>query len=285
MRKTSIALAVLSLSMIWATADAGQQGRHGAKAPAKKALVKAADADQSGDVTADEWQAFLDGLTVDESGAVDLAALLSTLADAFPERSSRPRYRHHGRSARGGADVDTGTDAETESRMRAEILGRVLDADADGAVTVTEVDAVFEALDRDGDGALSDADRRGRMRHMRPMGHRARRAGRFILTLADADESGDVSADEWATFKDSLGADENGVFDAATLIDLLPEPEEGSRLADKTGEERAERLTRVVDRDRDDVLELSDLDTIYERLDRDDDGALSADELAKQKAV
>ena len=117
------------------------------------------------------------------------------------------------------------------------------------------------------------------------MGRRAKKAGRFVLQVADADESGDVTADEWQSFKDALGADESGAFEALTLLALLPEPEEGTRLAEKTDEERAAKLTRVVDRDRDGVLELEDLDAIFDKLDRDEDGALSADELARKRPV
>jgi len=266
MRTTSWALAALSLSIIGAAATAEQSDRHARHGA--RVLVKTADADESGDVTADEWQAFLDGLTVDESGAVDLTALAAEL----PERPSGHGKRHR----HGGAD--------REPPAAEEMLAKRLDHDGDGIVTISDLQAIFDQLDQDGDGALDEADRPEKPR-TRPMGRRARKAGRFILAVADADESGDVSADEWQSFKDSLGADENGVFDALTIIDLLPEPPEDSRLTDKTDEERAAKLARVLDRDRDDLLELSDLDSVFDRLDRDDDGALSADELAKRKAV
>ena len=234
MRKTSLALAALSLSMIWAAAEAGHHGKHGAKV-----LIKTADADESGDVSAEEWQAFLDGLTVDENGAVDLTALAEQLPVRPTTRGQRQRARHRG----------------VEPPTAEEALARALDHDGDGTVTIADLEALHDELDQDDDGVLDETDRPERS-EVRPMGRRARKAGRFVLTVADADESGDVTADEWASFKDALGADENGVFEAMTLLALLPEPEEGSRLAEKTDEERAAKLARIVDRDRDDLLEL-----------------------------
>jgi Ca2+-binding EF-hand superfamily protein len=263
----ALALASLSLAMLGATADARHGGHHGQKHGARL-LAKTADTDASGDVSAEEWQAFLDGLVVDEDGAVDLTAL----AEQLPAPPTTRHQRHRAR------------ERDVEPPTAEEILGRVLDHDGDGTVTVTDLEAIFDELDSDGDGALTETDRPERTTRTR-MNRRARKAGRFVLHVADADASGDVTADEWQTFKDGLDADENGVFEAQTLLALLPEPEEGTRLADKTDEERAAKLARVIDRDRDELLELDDLDAIFDKLDRDDDGALSSDELAKQRAV
>ena len=126
MRTTSLALAALSLSIIGAAATAEQSdkhARHGARV-----LVKTADADESGDVTAEEWQAFLDGLTVDENGAVDLTAL----AAGLPERPSGHGKRHRQR------------DADTEPPTAEEMLAKRLDHDGDGTVTISDLQAIFD---------------------------------------------------------------------------------------------------------------------------------------------
>jgi hypothetical protein len=100
-------------------------------------VARAADADDSHGVTADEWAGFLEGLVVDDSGAVSLDDLASKLP-----------------APRNGWPTDT--------TRRDAMLVRALDADRDGTVTLDDLQALFDGLDRNQDGALdaSDAPRR-----------------------------------------------------------------------------------------------------------------------------
>jgi Ca2+-binding EF-hand superfamily protein len=221
-------------------------------------LAIAADADKSRDVTADEWAAFLASLNADSSGAVDLAAL----AAALPPHPA-----------------PAGVDAAT-------LLTRLFDKDQDGTVTLTDLNAFFALLDKDGDGALS-ADELAPP-HGGPGGDQnchggpdglggapdAWMAAMLLAKAADADQSGDVSADEWASFLASLTVDENGVVDPDSLAAVLPTPPNHGH------GNMAKPIGRLFDRDKSGAVDLADLNAYFAVLDKDGDGALSHDELA-----
>jgi hypothetical protein len=103
------------------------------------ALFRAADADDSRDVTADEWSAFLAGLVVDADGAVSLGDLASKVHG--------PRFPH------GEAD-------DPSRRDRA--LTHAYDRDGDGVVEVSDLQAIFDLADANADGALSRDELRPR---------------------------------------------------------------------------------------------------------------------------
>ncbi len=210
------------------------------------ALARAADSDEDGGVTADEWASYIDSLGADESGVIDLDALVATL----PAR-------------RDGIDHDV------------ERLSTVFDLDEDGVVSVDDLNAIFATLDADDDGELMSCETRKRRR----LRGRSRRKGAAVVVAADADESGDVSADEWAALLKSLGADDEGVISVDSVLALIPLPEG----RDAWPEGFAERLARMLDRDRDGVLEIEDLQAIFLHIDRDEDGAISADELPRRR--
>jgi Ca2+-binding EF-hand superfamily protein len=209
-------------------------------------LARVADTDDSRSISAEEWQAFLDSLNADEEGAVDMDALVEQL----PEPKD-------------GREIDV------------ERLSAVLDVDDDGVVEIEDLQTIFDALDANEDGELMTAETRKRKR----FGKKAKRRGGKVVRLADADESGDVTAEEWDDFLASLGADDEGVFDVQTLIALLPEREDGFP------EGFADKLARMLDRDRDELLELEDLEEIFLQLDKDGDGALSEDEIPGKPPV
>lgn len=206
-------------------------------------LARVADADEDGGVTAAEWTAFLDSLNADESGVIDLDALIEQL----PERPD-------------GGEIDVAK------------LTTHLDVDEDGVVEIEDLDALFQALDANGDGELMSFETRKRRRFR----GRARRKGGLVVLAADADASGDVTAEEWDAYLDSLGADEEGVISAETLLATLPIPEDR-----ELPENAAERLGRILDRDRDGVLEIEDLEEIFQQFDKDADGAVTDTELPR----
>jgi Ca2+-binding EF-hand superfamily protein len=222
-------------------------------------LAIAADADQSHDVTAQEWATFLASLNADSTtGAVDLTAL----GAALPPHPA-----------------PAGVDAAT-------LLTRLFDKDQDGTVTLTDLNAFFALLDADGDGALS-ADELAPP-HGGPGGDQncqggpnglggaadAWMAAMLLARAADADQSGDVTAEEWASFLASLSADENGVVDPAALAAALPAPPNHGQ------GNMARPLARLFDRNHDGSVSLDDLNAYFAILDKDGDGALSHDELA-----
>jgi Ca2+-binding EF-hand superfamily protein len=226
-------------------------------------LAFAADADKSGDVTAEEWAAFLESLGADAtSGAVDLSAL----AGALP---APPKNAPAGDAS--------------------ELLTRLFDKDQDGTVTLDDLNAFFALLDADGDGALSSEEMApphgGPGGAQNPTGGPhgcggladAWGAALLLAKAADVDESGDVSADEWASFLASLGADEDGVVDAEALAAALPKPPKGR------GDMRRPMAARF-DRDKSGAVDLGDLNAYFAMLDKDGDGALSGDEMKPGKA-
>ncbi len=310
MRKIGLALAMFAVAGFAATADAGHRGKHGQHGKmgqhgkkgklGGKVVLKLADVDEDRDVTQDEWDSFLAGLTVDAEGVVDLTALAALLPPRPENAPERPE----------------------DAPSIEEILGRVLDRDGDGAVTTDDLNAIYERSqeskerheddaatdgeDSDGedsdtgddaeedtaavagaegdDAGAVDGAEAGEGEADAPrvrMGRRAKKAGKLLARLADVDASGDVTAEEWASFQAELLADEEGVFAIADLIALLPEREEGDREIDV--ERLSEHLARAIDRDGDELTELSDLDLIFDHMDRDDDGALSTEELARRR--
>ncbi len=210
------------------------------------ALLRAADTDGSGDVSADEWAALLAGLSVDGDGAVsldDLAAVLPVPPEGWP----------------------------TDTAERDALLLRAFDDDSDGAVTVAELEAILGRFDRDGDGAAEPRE----MGPPKPPHGRCLRAGMALARAADADESGDVTADEWTAFLDGLATDETGAIPLDTLAAALPAPHRG------WPEDAAKRdgmLLRAYDGDGDGSVTKADLQALFDALDRDADGDLDAND-------
>lgn len=241
-------------------------------------LARAADADRSGDVAAEEWTAFKASLGADANGVVTFDAL----AAALPLPPLPP-----------GVTLD--------SARRDEMLLRAFDQDGDGFVTTADLDALFALLDTNGDGALTPDDApEGGGHHGRPgdaggpdpsdeaaAGCRVgdpRKAGFLLARAADADASHDVTADEWTAFLATLGADADGVVSLDALAAALPAPPHAP--ADPTDTaQRDAALTRAFDYDADGAVEISDLESLFAMLDRNDDGSASKSEAGRPKPL
>lgn len=220
---------------------AAQPGHPGGPPPGAM-LARAADADRSGDVSSDEWSAFLASLDEDGDGVADLAALGAAL----------------------GVPSDAPADAVAAQ------LKRVFDRDRDGDVEISELQAFFDAMDTNGDGALDADDRPGHHAPPPPPPSGPERAALGLARAADADMSGDVSGDEWAAYLASLDEDGDGIVDGDDVEDSVP-PCAGRRAPRHVG--------RELDHDGDGLLEIEDLQALFDLLDADGDGALSRDEL------
>ena len=225
-------------------------------------LVMAADADRSHDVTAAEWSAFLASLNADANGVVDLTALAAALPPA---------------------PADAPADG----------LTRLFDVDRDGSVTLGDLGAIFSHLDSDGDGALSSAElappappegggHDGPPPQGGPGGHDhappcdAKKGAMLLARAADADQSHDVSSDEWTAFIAQLDPDGDGVVDLSALAALLPAPPHGAH------GDPAAMLTRALDQDQDGTVTVTDLAAVFALLDPNGDGAASMGEVKSQ---
>lgn len=230
----------------------GPRGRRG-HGPAQ-ALLRAADADDSKSVTADEFAAFLDGLITDENGAVDLADLATKLPaprEGFPE------------------DADA----------LAEMLTRGFDVDGDGVVTKADLQAIFDKGDADGDGVVGGGPSGGAGSDGDRLRGRDLRCGKALIRAADADESKDVTAEEWTAFLDAFAVDDAGAIALADLAAVLPAPRGAA--ADDT-EKRDAALLRAYDRDGDGVITRDDLQAVFDALDRNADGAIDRSDATRR---
>ncbi len=172
-------------------------------------------------------------------------------------------------------------------------LAADLDTDGDGVISREEynrgADVFFTELDKNGDGALSEDElprlrgpRHGRGSGMgRPGMGRGAFGGMLLVRGADGDGDGAVTNEEWQGFLDALEPAEDGTINEESLRAAMPPPPgmapmpEGGR--GPSG--RPGRLTRLLDRDGDSVLEVDDLEAAFAELDQDGDGALAGDEL------
>lgn len=214
-------------------------------------LGRAADADDSHDVTADEWAAFLAAVDSDGDGVVDMDALVALL----------PAPPH---------------EPPAGAPPLAEVLARDLDADGDGVVTTADLQALFDALDRDADGALTTADAPERERPPAD----PRRAACLLARAADADEDRATTEDEWTAFFAAVDSDGDGTVDLGALIALLPEPPHEPP-ADAPPLE--EVLAHDLDADGDGAVEIEDLQAIVGFLDRNGDGQVTKRETKTPK--
>jgi Ca2+-binding EF-hand superfamily protein len=212
-------------------------------------LAHVADANGDHDVTQEEWDAFLDTLNADANGAIDMDALLAALPDVP------------------GCHDDN---ADQVAR-----LTDLLDHDGDGVVSLDDLNWFFSLLDRNDDGTAEKSE-------AKPLRGQARRAASALFRAADADESRDVTADEWSAFLAGLVTDENG----AVSLDDLASKVHGPRFPrgeDDDTSRRDRALTRAYDRDGDGVVEVSDLQAIFDLADADADGALGSTELRPRR--
>ena len=156
-----------------------------------------------------------------------------------------------------------------------------LDTDGDGQISKEEFqansDKQFDKMDANGDGVLTEDELGRRTRSRDRSGKRSERSGKRgkrgehtgnrgsgrLVLIADADHSLDVTAEEWSTFISAVSAEDGINVDGEKLTALLPE--RGDRGAEMP------------------QIALEDLQAGFERMDKNDDGQLSEDELPKMR--
>jgi len=152
------------------------RGRH-AGGMLAAGIAKAADVDQSGDVTEAEWQNLVASIETDSDGAIVPESLHAVLGIERPVREDRG-----------------------DRRMP----------------TAADLNELFTKLDRDGNGVLDESEQRFERRHARfaPGGPEGLRGPgpRGPMVMADTDSSGDVSAAEWQALFDQLDANGDGTL-------------------------------------------------------------------------
>ncbi len=209
-------------------------------------LAKAADADQSGDVTASEWSAFLASLNADADGVVDPTALAAAL----------PAPAHGGQPS-------------------AQQLVRLFDRDRDGHVTLTDLNAYFAVLDVNGDGALSASE----LAPPPACEGKDFRAALALFRAADANGDHAVTSDEWTAFLASLTVDSSGAVSLSDLASKLPAPPQG-RPTDAT--QLDAMLVHAFDFDGDGVVTVTDLQSLFDSFDKNADGTLKRAEVKRR---
>jgi Ca2+-binding EF-hand superfamily protein len=164
MKPTSIALAA-SFTLVCATAAAAQEpqqrsgGPGGPGGPGRGGpgmIIRAADADKNGEITTQEWRAWIDTLGADGSGVISAEKIVASMPPP-PERPADAPQPPQGEGTRGG---------RRGGGNRQEMLTRALDRDQDGAIEVADLESLFTSLDKNGDGTLQREEagggRRGR---------------------------------------------------------------------------------------------------------------------------
>jgi Ca2+-binding EF-hand superfamily protein len=215
-------------------------------------LARAADADKSGDVTATEWTNFIASLHPDATGVIDFVALIAVLP------------------------TDMQKSAKASPTDLVQRVFAALDQDHDGKITVTDLNTLFAVLDTNGDGALSATEL------LPPKALRMMRAPALgiLARAADANHDRRVTSAEVSAFLDGLVVDRaTGAVDLTDLASKLP-PAPGAP-ADPA--RREAQLAKLFDVDRDGVVTLSDLRTIFAALDLNHDGTITMAELRRAR--
>lgn len=159
------------------------------------------------------------------------------------------------------------------------------DTDGDGQLSSQEFQAVsqerFTELDTNGDGFLSaeEAKPKGMRRQPGP----GKMLIHGLVKSADQDENQMVSQEEWTAFIESLPGDADGAISAATVIEVLlanrpddlPEPPEM--------EDKEAHLTAFLDSNENGVIDADDFQTLFIRLDRNEDGTLSSEDRPRRQ--
>jgi Ca2+-binding EF-hand superfamily protein len=150
------------------------------------------------------------------------------------------------------------------------------DADGDGVVTQQEFMDLFKRLDANGDGVLSEDE----MPHHRMGGRHGRHgdpqkfAGGALARAADTNQDGKVTAQEWQALIGSIAADKNGTVTADALEAAVPPPK-GAPEHRRPGNPLYWALTEGGNKE----LKIDDLNALFDKLDTNQDGVLSADEM------
>jgi len=244
-RLLTTSLSVVLLTALVAAQDRpdSRGGRRSGFRPNRQ-IVRAADANVDGVVSAEEWAAFLASLGADEEGRVE------------------------------------------RDEVRARVLVPMLDQDRDARLTLDDLFALFEALDKDVDYAIEASEfppPSSRGTGAVAPGQTAANLGSATVVLRAADQNADgaVDANEWGLFVDQVGLAPDGTIETPTLVrwmdaEQVQEPTPGAFTS-------AAILRWVSDElgaDQDGAVSLSDLESFHSALDTDEDGTLSLGELA-----
>ncbi|MEL7058442.1 MAG: hypothetical protein AAGN46_00290 [Acidobacteriota bacterium] len=150
------------------------------------------------------------------------------------------------------------------------------DADGNGAVTAAEIAAEsrhFAFLDRNDDGAVTEDD----FDALPP------RASGLMLRAADVDRSRDISPEEWSAFLAELDVDGDGTV-ADDEIRALVESRRGDRRGPaRPGRDGEADRPRPLDLDGNGATEIVELQMVYDQLDRNGDGSITADEMPPRR--
>lgn len=191
------------------------------------------DLDQNKEITAEEWLAFVQSLPTDEEGNL-----------IPPEERPEPFFQ-----------VD-------------------LDQNRDGKVNPEELLASFAFLDRNQDGVINVSDRIGfpgehQKRHVRGrgLGH-----SHSWMPLADQNEDGSISQEEWTTFG-NVGLNEQGVIDVTRLVSQSLQPRQ---------ERMTSHLTNQLDADQSGQISSEEWQQFFLNHDRNADGVVDEDDRPSQ---
>lgn len=152
------------------------------------------------------------------------------------------------------------------------LLAERHDRNHDGVVEASEYsrgEDRFARLDRNGDGRLTADDFRAGARRTRPGRRMPVEAlmGQFLRRYVDDDEDGRVTLQEWRLFVSDADADADGVVTADEL------------LCNGVTRRTFATLLATLDANRDRRLQTEELAAPFARLDRNDDGYVSGEEM------
>ncbi len=155
MRKSYVCIVLLvATALAWAQEDSrdrnqGHEGRG-------LGVIRIADTDQNQTVSSEEWEQFIGTLNLTESGQIDLVAFHELMQQNRPQRPEHGQ-RHH-RGPRGGEGVPQAGKLPPHFPF---------DSNQNGIFEVADLDQIFNSLDQDGDGNLSQDELPQRRGHRR----------------------------------------------------------------------------------------------------------------------
>jgi len=194
----------------------GRRGHRGQRGPGLHMMIGAADANQDGQVAADEWNVFVGSIDADGDGLLTETELTAH------------REAHHKAL---GLEKTEGV-GHREGRRHHPKAKAFMDSDGDGQLETEDLTAAFSKMDRNGDGFLSEADRpsrgQGKARGERKRGRRGPRIAGHLMHQADINQDQQLTQAEWTGYLATLDSNTDGLLSrdelAATRPADAPEP-------------------------------------------------------------